>query len=218
MRGSEAAISPSEGVPDWMDEQQLVAAAKRGNLEAFNELVLAYQDRVYNLAYRILGDPAAAEDATQEAFLAAYRNLKDFRGGSFLSWLLRTVANRCYDELRRQKRRPTVSWEAFGELDEEANPFLVNGGPTPEEAAQQAELADFLQASIQTLPPDQRVILILSDVEGMDYEGIARTLRIPLGTVKSRLARARARLRDLLSARAELLPRAYRPEYEATER
>lgn len=201
-----------------VDEQRLVAAAQRGNLDAFNELVLAYQDRVYNLAYRILGDPAAAEDATQEAFIAAYRTLKDFRGGSFLSWLLRTVANRCYDELRRQKRRPAVSWEAFGELDEEANPFLVNGQPTPEEAAQQAELADFLQAAIRSLPPDQRVVLVLSDVEGMDYEQIARTLGIPLGTVKSRLARARARLRDLLQARGELLPRAYRLEYDTAER
>lgn len=200
------------------DEQRLVAAAQRGNLDAFNELVLAYQDRVYNLAYRILGDPAAAEDATQEAFIAAYRTLKDFRGGSFLSWLLRTVANRCYDELRRQKRHPAVSWEAFGELDEEANPFLVNGQPTPEEAAQQAELADFLQDAIRSLPPDQRVVLVLSDIEGMDYEQISRTLRIPLGTVKSRLARARARLRDSLQARAELLPRAYRLEYDTAER
>lgn len=199
-----------------MDEQRLIAAAQQGNLDAFNELVLAYQDRVYNLAYRILGDPAAAEDVTQEAFIAAYRTLNTFRGGSFLSWLLRTAANRCYDELRRQKRRPTVSWEAFGELDEEANPFLVNGGPTPEEAAQQAELSDFLQAAIQTLPPDQRVVLVLSDVEGMDYEQIARTMGVPLGTVKSRLARARARLRALLEARAELLPRAYRLKYDAT--
>jgi len=197
-----------------VDEQQLIAAARRGDLDAFNELVLAYQDRVYNLAYRILGDPAAAEDATQEAFIAAYRHLSTFRGGSFLSWLMRTVANRCYDELRRHKRRPTVSWESFGEMDEEANPFLVNGHPTPEEAVQQAELARFLQAAIVALPPDQRIVLVLSDVEGMNYQEIAETVRIPVGTVKSRLARARARLRDLLQAQKELLPRAYRLEDE----
>jgi RNA polymerase sigma factor, sigma-70 family len=178
-----------------LDEGRLVAAAQRGDLDAFNELVLAYQDRVYNLAYRILGDPAAAEDATQEAFIAAYRHLSTFRGGSFLSWLMRTVANRCYDELRRHKRRPTVSWESFGEMDEEANPFLVNGHPTPEEAAQQAELARFLQAAIVALPPDQRIVLVLSDVEGINYHEIADTVGIPVGTVKSRLARARARLR-----------------------
>lgn len=191
-----------------------MAAAQRGDLDAFNELVLAYQDRVYNLAYRILGDPAAAEDATQEAFIAAYRHLSTFRGGSFLSWLMRTVANRCYDELRRQKRRPAVSWESFGEMDEDANPFLVNGHPTPEEAAQQAELTRFLQSAIVTLPPDQRVVLVLSDVEGMNYQEIADTVGIPVGTVKSRLARARARLRDLLQAQRELLPRAYRLEDE----
>jgi len=193
-----------------LDEGQLVTAAQRGDLDAFNELVLAYQDRVYNLAYRILGDPAAAEDATQETFIAAYRRLSTFRGGSFLSWLMRTVANRCYDELRRQKRRPSVSWESFGEMDEEANPFLVNGHPTPEEATQQAELTRFLQAAIIALPPDQRIVLVLSDVEGMNYQEIAETVRIPVGTVKSRLARARARLRDLLQERKELLPRAYR--------
>ncbi len=195
-----------------LDERGLVAAAQRGDLNAFNELVLAYQDRVYNLAYRILGDPAAAEDATQETFIAAYRHLSTFRGGSFLSWLMRIVANRCYDELRRHKRRPTVSWESFGEMDEEANPFLVNSHPTPEEAAQEAELARFLQSAIATLPPDQRIVLVLSDIEGMNYQEIAGTVGIPVGTVKSRLARARARLRDLLQARGELLPRAYRLE------
>lgn len=197
-----------------MDETQLIAAARNGDLDAFNELVLAYQDRVYNLAYRILGDPASAEDATQEAFISAYRHLPTFRGGSFLSWLMRTVVNRCYDELRRRQRRPTVSWESFGDMDEEANPFLVNGHPTPEEAAQQAELTDLLQRAITSLPPDQRVVLVLSDVEGLDYAAIAEAVGIPLGTVKSRLARARARLRDFLQARGELLPRKYRLEDE----
>jgi RNA polymerase sigma-70 factor (ECF subfamily) len=197
-----------------VDESRLIAAARSGNLDAFNELVLAYQDRVYNLAYRILGDPASAEDATQEAFISAYQHLPTFRGGSFLSWLMRTVANRCYDELRRRKRRPAVSWESFGEMDEEANPFLVNGHPTPEEAAQEAELTHLLQMAITSLPPDQRVVLVLSDVEGMDYAAIAETVGIPVGTVKSRLARARARLRDFLQARGELLPRKYRLENE----
>jgi len=194
------------------DETDLIRAARRGNLDAFNELVLAYQHRVYNLAYRILGDPAAASDAAQETFIAAYRKLSTFRGGSFRSWLLRIVANRCYDELRRQKRRPTTSWEEFGDVDEEANPALVNGSASPEERAEQAELARFIQGAISTLPPDQRVVLVLSDVEGMTYAEIATTVGVPVGTVKSRLARARARLRDLLQAQGELLPRAYRLE------
>lgn len=194
-----------------MDEPDLICAAQRGNLDAFNELVLAYQHRLYNLAYRLLADPAAAADATQEALIAAYQNLRSFRGGSFVSWLLRIVANRCYDELRRQKRRPITAWEEFAET-EEANPALVNGSESPEEHAQRAELARFLQATIASLPADQRVVLVLSDVEGMDYGEIASAVGIPVGTVKSRLARARARLRDALQSQRELLPSAYRLE------
>ncbi len=197
-----------------MDEAALIRAAQRGNLDAFNELVLTYQHRIYNLAYRILGDPAAAEDATQETFIAAYRKIGSFRGGSFISWLLRIVANRCYDELRRQKRRPSIPLEEIDVGEEEANPALINGGESPEERAERAELARFLQAAITTLPPDQRMVLVLSDVEGLSYAEIAATVGVPVGTVKSRLARARARLRDLLQERGELLPRAYRLENE----
>lgn len=89
-----------------MDEKALIQDALQGDLDAFNRLVLAYQDRVYNQAYRVLGESQAADDATQEAFISAYKNLRSFRGGSFRAWLLRIVTNACYDELRRRKRRP----------------------------------------------------------------------------------------------------------------
>jgi RNA polymerase sigma-70 factor (ECF subfamily) len=194
------------------DEASLVRAAQRGNLDAFNELVLTYQNRVYNLAYRILGDPAAASDAAQEAFIRAYQSLGSFRGGSFRSWLLRVVSNLCYDELRRRMRRPATSFEEFGEVDEEANPALINGAESPEDSAERLELMRYLQQAITSLPPDQRMVLVLSDVEGMDYAAVAAAVDIPVGTVKSRLSRARARLRDLLQERGELLPRAYRLE------
>jgi RNA polymerase sigma-70 factor (ECF subfamily) len=92
-----------------MDETGLIAAAQQGQMDAFNELVLAYQHQVYNLAYRILGDPASASDAAQETFISAFQNIARFRGGSFRSYLLRIVSNRCYDELRRRKRRPATS-------------------------------------------------------------------------------------------------------------
>lgn len=197
-----------------MDESALIRAAQRGNLDAFNELVRTYQHRVYNLAYRMLGDAAAADDATQETLISAYRSLGGFRGGSFISWLLRIVANRCYDELRRQKRRPTASWDDFGEVEEDANPVLINGKESPEERVERNELSHLLQAAINSLPPDQRVVVLLSDVEGMDYAEISATVGVPLGTVKSRLARGRARLRDLLRARWELLPGAFRLEVE----
>jgi len=193
-----------------MDEAKLIESAQRGKVDAFNELVLAYQDRVYNLAYRIMGDPASASDAAQEAFIAAYHSIGRFRGGSFKSYLLRIVANKCYDELRRRKRRPATLFEDFGDLDEEANPALINGGAGPQERAERQAVARLIQAGIEALPPHQRVTLALSDVQGMSYQEIAEVTEVALGTVKSRLARARARLRDYLREQGELLPARYR--------
>jgi len=195
------------------DEASLIADAQKGKVDAFNELVLAYQHQVYNLAYRIIGDPASAADATQDAFISAYQSLSRFRGGSFKSYLLRIVTNRCYDELRRRKRRPATSFEDV-EIDEDANPMLVNGGENPEEYAERQEMADVIQAGIETLPPDQRVALVLSDVQGMSYQEIAEVTEVALGTVKSRLARARSKLRDYLRDSGELLPPRYRLESE----
>jgi len=197
-----------------VDEASLIAAAQQGRVDAFNDLVLAYQHQVYNLAYRILSDPAAAADATQETFISAYRHIAEFRGGSFKSYLLRIASNACYDELRRHKRRPATSFEDFGdgEMDEEANPVLVNGSAGPEERTERAEMARAIQACIETLPADQRVTLVLSDVQGLSYEEIAETTKVALGTVKSRLARARGKLRDCLRSHEELLPAGYRLE------
>ncbi|MGC9350111.1 MAG: RNA polymerase sigma factor [Anaerolineae bacterium] len=194
---------------NW-DEEALVKAAQRGSMDAFNELILHYQNQVYNLAYSIMHDPAAADDATQEAFISAYRALDSFRGGSFRSWLLRIVTNACYDELRRRKRRPKVSWEDFGDMDEEANPHLVNGGPKPEESVQQEELRALLERTIAKLPDHQRLTLILVDRLGLSYEEAAETMDIALGTVKSRLARARSQMQELLQEERELLPSRFR--------
>jgi RNA polymerase sigma-70 factor (ECF subfamily) len=195
-----------------MDEASLIAAAQQGKVDAFNELVLIYQQQVYNLAYRIMGDPASAADATQDAFVSAYRSIGRFRGGSFKSYLMRIVSNRCYDELRRHKRRPATSFEDLSEVDEEFNPALINGRERPEEYTERQEMARVIQAGIETLPPDQRITLVLSDVQGMSYQEIAETMDVSLGTVKSRLARARGKLRDYLRSEGELLPARYRLE------
>jgi len=196
-----------------MDEASLITAAQQGKVDAFNELVLTYQQQVYNLAYRILGDPASAADATQEAFISAFQSLPRFRGGSFKSYLMRIVANGCYDELRRHKRRPTTSFEDFGEeMDEEANPALINGHEGPEAYTERQEMAHLIQGGIETLPPDQRITLVLSDVQGLSYQEIAEATDVSLGTVKSRLARARGKLRDYLRSQGELLPARYRLE------
>ncbi len=198
--------------PNTWDEKALIAAAKRGNLDAFNELILTYQSQVYNLAYHIMHDPAAADDATQEAFISAYRALKKFRGGSFRSWLLRIVKNACYDELRRRKRRPQISWDDFGDIDDEANPYLGNGGDKPEEAIQQQELHALLERAIAKLPAHQRATLILVDQMGLSYGEAAEVMNVAQGTVKSRLARARKEMQLLLQAERELLPARFRLE------
>ncbi len=192
-----------------MDESALISAAQKGDLDSFNTLVLAYQHQVYNLAYRIMGEGASASDATQEAFISAWRHIGGFRGGSWKSWLLRIATNACYDQLRYRGRRPANSLEEVAE-DPDYSPQLVNGHERPEEHALRQELSDALQSGIQTLPADQRATLVLSDVQGFSYQEIADMTGVSLGTVKSRLSRARARLRDYLVTQQELLPAQYR--------
>jgi len=178
-------------------------------LEAFNRLVLAYQGLVYNVAYRILGDSEAAADATQEAFLSAFQAIGKFRGGSFRAWLLRIVSNACYDQLRHRKRRPTTSLDAMP-INPEHISILADDGLSPEEYAIRQELNRAIQAGLQTLPPEQRLVLVLSDIEGLSYKEIAAATGVSLGTVKSRLSRGRAKLRDYLLSQEELLPARYR--------
>jgi RNA polymerase sigma-70 factor (ECF subfamily) len=122
---------------------------------------------------------------------------------------MRIVSNACYDELRRRKRHPTTSIEDF-EVEEEANPALVSEAESPEEATEREEVAQALEAGIQTLPEDQRITLVLADVQGLSYQEIAEATDVPLGTVKSRLARARGKLRDYLRDQGELLPAEFR--------
>jgi RNA polymerase sigma-70 factor (ECF subfamily) len=201
-----------------MDEAALVTDAQQGDLDAFNRLVLAYQSPVFNVAYRILGDEAQASDACQDAFLAAYRSLRGYRGGSFRAWLFRIVTNSCYDELRRRKRKPTLPLDDLVEDPEgpepEAVEALAASEPGPEGQALAGELARALEDCLRRLPDEFRVVAVLADVEGYDYQEVSHLVGTPLGTVKSRLARARARLRDCLQRYQELLPSAFRLNQE----
>lgn len=187
-----------------MDEQALIASARTGNPQAFNALVRSYQDMAYNVAYRVVGHPDAAADATQDAFLAAYRALPAFRGGSFKAWLLRIVTNMCYDQLRLKQRRPQVSLDGMVE-DPDYALALSDDSESPEEALLRQDLRRAMEAAIAKLPFDQRVTLVLSDVHELSYQEIADATGASLGTVKSRLSRARARLRDYLTQGREPL-------------
>ncbi len=191
------------GNPD--DEQVLINRARRGDLDAFNALILRYQDNAYTVAFRIMSDSHSAADAAQEAFITAYRRLNTYRGGSFRAWLMRITTNQCYDELRRRQRRPAVSVDELGD-----DPPLPDDSDTPEEVVQQQELQRAIQNCISALNDDQRIALVLSDVEGLDYQAIADSVGAQIGTVKSRLSRARAAVRDCLQGVRELLPPAYR--------
>jgi RNA polymerase sigma-70 factor, ECF subfamily len=196
-----------------LDELSQVEAARRGDVDAFNQLIERYQRPAYSLAYRTLGEAEAAADATQEAFLSAFRAVHDFRGQSFKAWLLRIVVNACYDELRRRQRRPAASLEAMAEQTEVElrSSDAIHG---PEATAARYETAEVIQQALQRLPPDQRMVVVLCDVQGMSYEEAAVVLDVAMGTVKSRLSRARARLRDELVARGELPRTVERPSSE----
>jgi RNA polymerase sigma-70 factor (ECF subfamily) len=198
-------VTEGTGAGTPLDEAGLLERSRHGDLAAFNEIVAAYQDRLYNLCLRMLGSRQAAEDACQEAFLSAYRGLASMRGGSLKSWLFRIAANACIDELRRRRRQPALSLDAPAREGEEERALdVADTGPGPERQALRGELWRALEAELSRLPPDQRLAVLLSDVEELSYEEIAETMSCSLGTVKSRISRGRARLRLALRARPEL--------------
>ena len=195
------------------DDNLSVERALDGDLNAFNDLVREYERLAYSVAYRMLQDPDAASDAVQEGFIKAYRALNTFRGGSFKSWLLRIVVNTCYDILRARKRYGTESID-----DESAEPdyapYMVDSAESPHAHAERMELSEYIESGIGALPTDQRLVLTLCDVHGYAYEEIVEITGVPMGTVKSRISRARTRLRDYLLQQPELLPSALRPKRE----
>jgi RNA polymerase sigma-70 factor (ECF subfamily) len=196
-----------------MDENNLIAQAKKGDLDSFNRLIISYQDMAFNLAYRILWDEDTAEDAAQAGFISAYKNLGNYRGGSFRAWLLRIVKNCCYDELRRSKRHPTVGIDPINkEQGEEIDspPWLEDSSPGPERSLEMRELELAIQNCVKNLPEEFRTVLTLVDMDEMDYSEVSITVGKPLGTIKSRVARGRARLKDCLNQFRELLPEKYR--------
>jgi RNA polymerase sigma-70 factor (ECF subfamily) len=194
------------------DLQDHINRTLAGDLDAFNQVILTYQSQVYNQAYRIIGEPDAAADAAQEAFISAYRKLHTYRGGSFKSWLLRIVSNACYDEFRRRKRQPVVPLNPENPEGEELETvdWLEDPGETPEEIAERADLSQAIQNCLDRLDLDFKTIVVLVDIQGFDYAAAAEITDSPLGTVKSRLARARKSMQDCLQGFQELFPRSLR--------
>jgi len=188
-------------------EVDLVLFAQKGDVEAFNHLVLAYQDRIYSLTARILGDYDLAEDLTQHTFMTAYTNLPRFRNGSFRSWLYRIATNACYDELRRRKRHPVSSIEDEIASEEKILPLYDFSATSvlPETELERHEMALVVQHALDQLDVDHKAVVVLVDQQDLDYQQAADVLGVPVGTVKSRLARARQKLRQLLDVRGTII-------------
>ncbi len=182
------------------NEAGLVRAAQKGDLEAFNQIVLCYQDRIFAMALRILGDEVLAEDITQNTFLKAYLNLSHFRNGAIRSWLYRIAINACFDELRKYKRHPLLSLEYENDDEESLLPpqDFLDSSTLPEKEFEKHELEHAVQLALNRLDADQRAVVVLVDIQDLDYQEASQVLGVPIGTIKSRLARARINIRKLL--------------------
>ena len=180
-----------------MQEQQWIDAARLGDASAFEELVKLYEKRVYALTLRMCKNPEDAAEAAQEAFLSAWQGLPFFRGdASFSTWLYRLASNACIDLLRRETRHRDAAGPSFN--DEEAAVDATDPAPLPQEALERKELKEQIEDGLRALTPDHRQVLILREMHQLSYDEIAGALELDVGTVKSRINRARKQLRNFL--------------------
>lgn len=193
------------------EEKDLITAAQRGDLNAFNILIGRYQNLLFGIALRMLNDEDTAADAVQEALISAFSKFRTFRGGSLRSWLARVTVNACYDELRRKRRQREVPLEQFNMEGQEVEDlmWLIDPAARPEERYETYELESAIQRSLNQLTPAYREVVVLVDIEGLSYDEAAIAAGVPVGTVKSRLARARLQMRASLQGYGELLPAQY---------
>ena len=191
-----------------MDDRDLVGRARQGDREAFTQLILQYQVPLYNMALRMVSSREDAADITQEAFLRAWEKIRTLRDAPFKSWLFQIAVNLCYDHFRRGRRLGVMP-------DEEQGGKIVGLGiamPDPQERAEANERGRVVRESIEALEHDMRTALILRDINGMTYDEIAGITGVPLGTVKSRIARARAQVQEQLQKNPGLFPSQTRRE------
>lgn len=201
-----AAWARTDHFPMDHQEQALIQQCKQGQLAAFDQLVEQYEKRVFNFAYRMAGNYDDANDVAQEAFIRVFNSIHTFRGdANFSTWLYRIVTNVYLDERKRAKSHLHTPLDDYIELEENTVTRQVEDtGPSPADLAEQQERQDLLQGAIQSLPDYQRVMVVLYHVESKSYEEIAEIMNLPIGTVKSRLNRARLALKEKLAPIREL--------------
>ncbi|AZR73789.1 hypothetical protein BBF96_10565 [Anoxybacter fermentans] len=185
-----------------VSDKELIEMFKKGEEKAFEEIVRRYQKKVYNTIYRILGNPEDANDLAQEVFIRVYRKLHLFQGkASFSTWLFTITSNLCRDELRKRQRRLKIRSlsEPIRYKDGEIEQEILDESMTPERISINRELRDEIQAVIDKLPDEQKEAIVLREFQGFSYEEIAEIVGVALGTVKSRISRARRNIREELS-------------------
>lgn len=192
-------VQPSQA---WPDVPSLVRQAQAGDVTAFNQLVITYQTLAYTVAYRILQSEDAA-DAVQDTFIKAFRALPTLRDGQFKAWLMRILVNTCYDRFRQRRRQATMSLDELPAA--EASVYLIDDGEQPEAYAERMAVHQSIERGLRRLSLEQRVALVLCDIQGYSYEEVAAITGASLGTIKSRINRGRLRLRDFLLAH-DVLP------------
>lgn len=199
-------------VSEALTDEILIERSKNGDLEAFELLVRRYESKVYTIAYRFLGNHADASDLAQETFLRLYQALPGFRGeSSFMTWLYRVTANACRDEIRRRHKHQLVSLDAGDGTGGIQNVHHAGGCIlSPEEAVERKEFNEVVQQCLNNLSEEHRLVLVMREIQGMSYEEIASVLQCSLGTVKSRLSRARQAFKEKFSSRMELFTRGQR--------
>lgn len=198
-------MTTGDGTAANRSESDLIEAAQDGDRRAFDSLVEAHYRSVYNTAYRMLGTPSAASDATQSVFVRVWEALSSFRGdATFRTWLYRITMNVCLDELRRRKNEPLSLTEDDDEREPGGERDMPDLSDEPGRTAEQRDLQRLVQEAISRLPADFRTVIVLYDLRGLSYQEISAVLEIPLGTVKSRLNRARQALREEIAPHMEL--------------
>ncbi len=195
-----------------LDYQELIRRSQEGDVEAFEELILAHQQKIYSIAYRMMGNPYDASDMAQEALVKIFKFIKNYRGeASFSTWIYHITMNTCRDELRKKYWQIETSLDQ--PMDNEEGSFnreIADFSSLPEDIYEKKELGAYLQGLIQALHPEYRMVIVMRENMGLSYEEIAEQLNISLGTVKSRLNRARKCLRDKILADKELYPQLQR--------
>lgn len=196
-----------EGRAVMIEEKILVKKAQKDDMQAFEQLVDNYRNKVFNIAYRIIGNYEDASELAQEVFIRIYKALKKFKGrSSFSTWVYSITKNVCYDEIRKRKNKKIVYLDNDIELEEsKIKRQLKDEGPQPDEIIEKSEIGEIIQEAIQKLSFEHRIVIVLRDIQGYSYDEIAEIVNCPAGTVKSRISRARKSLKRILEENRELL-------------